>query len=396
MKIKLFISLLFIFHHLSASTQNEILLFPANHAREGMSGFIDKNGKMQIPPYFDEVGEFSEGLAPVKIGDKWGYIDKKGKVVISAIFQKAFPFSSGMARVIYRDSLYFVNHGGGRFFVPLAEEDDFRDGLILIKENGKFGYANTSGKIVIQAVYEEAVPFVDQTAYGRIGENWFFFNTTGMILFKTKYRPIGNFSDGLIQLVSGSLYGFMDKSGNLIIPIGLPFLNQSGNYFSESRAVFQEITGNKSVKTGCIDKSGRVVISPLYELISPFKNGLAVFKDKNYGYLDKTGKIVYPAEYHYAYGFSEGFAIAVRKTDNENYQYEMLDTRGQVLKILEAPAEIPADARFKNGLCLLFQKSTAQPGMNDETPEVGRLKAIYINTKGDIVWESGIYPASRQ
>lgn len=396
MKIKLFISLICIFHHLSASTQNEILLFPANHAKEGMSGFIDKNGKMQVPPYFDEVGEFSEGLAPVKIGDKWGYIDKKGKVVISAIFQKAFPFSSGVARVIYRDSLYFVNHGGGRFFVPLAEEDDFRDGLLLIKENGKFGYANTSGKIVIQAMYEEAMPFVDQTAYGRIGEYWFFFNITGRILFKTKYRPTGHFSEGLIQVVSDNQYGFVDKSGNLIIPISLPFLNQTVNYFSESRAVFQEIRGNKSVKTGCIDKSGRVVIPPLYESISPFENGFAVFKDDGYGYLDKTGKIIFPAEYHYAYSFSEGFAIAVRKTDNENYQYELLDNRGQVLKTLKAPAEIPVDARFKNGLCLLFQKVTPLRDTYAEAPGDERIKAIYINTKGDIVWESGIYNDFRQ
>jgi hypothetical protein len=397
MKFRLFLSLIFIFQHISLFSQNEPFLFPAKHDREGMSGFIDMKGKMQIPPYFDEVGEFYEGLAPVKLGDNWGYIDKKGKVVISAVFQKAFPFTSGVARVIYKDSLFFVNLGGGRFTVPLAEHGDFSDGLLIIKQNGKFGYANTSGKIIIQAVYEEAVPFSNQTAYGRIGETWYFFNTTGRILFKTNNRPFGHFSDGLIQVVSGNQYGFMDKSGNLIIPISLPFLNLSGNYFSESRAVFQEISGSQPIKTGCIDKSGRVVIPPLYESIGPFKNGLAVFKDENYGYLDKTGKIVYPAAYHYAYGFSEGFAIAVRKTDNENYQYELLDTRGQIIKTLKAPAKIPADARFKNGLCLLLQKSRPQQNINDENIHGhSGMKAIYINTKGDIVWESGIYPAFGQ
>ena len=45
--------------------------------------YIDKTGKYVINPQFDSAGNFSEGLAPVRIGDdktgKWGCIDKTGK-----------------------------------------------------------------------------------------------------------------------------------------------------------------------------------------------------------------------------------------------------------------------------------------------------------------------------
>jgi hypothetical protein len=47
----------------------------------GKFGFIDKTGKMVIPPKYDDAFSFSEGLALVKIGDKFRYIDKTGKFV---------------------------------------------------------------------------------------------------------------------------------------------------------------------------------------------------------------------------------------------------------------------------------------------------------------------------
>src|SRR5205823_2011220 len=37
-------------------------------------GYIDKTGKIIIPPQFDFTDKFSEGLARVKIGNRWGFI----------------------------------------------------------------------------------------------------------------------------------------------------------------------------------------------------------------------------------------------------------------------------------------------------------------------------------
>jgi hypothetical protein len=39
-------------------------------------GFIDKTGNLVIQPQFDEASEFSEGLARVRIGDKWGFVSR--------------------------------------------------------------------------------------------------------------------------------------------------------------------------------------------------------------------------------------------------------------------------------------------------------------------------------
>jgi hypothetical protein len=51
-----------------------------------------QTGKLVISPQFNQAYPFSQGLAAVNIGDKWGYIDKTGKFVIhrSLTMHKAF------------------------------------------------------------------------------------------------------------------------------------------------------------------------------------------------------------------------------------------------------------------------------------------------------------------
>lgn len=83
----------------------------------GKVGFIDKEGKYAINPQFEDHpgkidlttlnlgfkklgrASFSEGLAPVKIGNSAGYIDKTGRIVINPQFNEAFPFYGGLAWV---------------------------------------------------------------------------------------------------------------------------------------------------------------------------------------------------------------------------------------------------------------------------------------------------------
>ncbi len=55
--------------------------------------------KRVIKPQFDWASNFSEGLASVRIDDKWGSIDKSGEIVIRPQFDSALEFSEGLASV---------------------------------------------------------------------------------------------------------------------------------------------------------------------------------------------------------------------------------------------------------------------------------------------------------
>ena len=52
-----------------------------------------------INPQFDWADSFSEGLAAVSIGDKFGYIDNTGHIIINPQFDGIGSFSDGLAMV---------------------------------------------------------------------------------------------------------------------------------------------------------------------------------------------------------------------------------------------------------------------------------------------------------
>jgi phage-related protein len=66
-------------------------------ARDGKWGVLDARGTMAIALKYDEVSQFSGGLAAVKIGRLWSHIDRDGALIIPATFDQAGEFSSGLA-----------------------------------------------------------------------------------------------------------------------------------------------------------------------------------------------------------------------------------------------------------------------------------------------------------
>jgi hypothetical protein len=98
-------------------------------------GYVDEMGEMAIAPMFDDAWPFSDGLAPVRVGDadtgKWGYIDATGAWVIQPRFAGAWFFSGGMAAVTTDDfftgDLGYINRQGDMVIAPRFE----RAGIFL-------------------------------------------------------------------------------------------------------------------------------------------------------------------------------------------------------------------------------------------------------------------------
>jgi hypothetical protein len=65
---------------------------------KGKYGYIDRTGRVIIPPKFKEAGNFSDGLARVRLNEaeqRYGYIDTSGRVVIPPQFDQVGDFFEG-------------------------------------------------------------------------------------------------------------------------------------------------------------------------------------------------------------------------------------------------------------------------------------------------------------
>src|SRR5207249_1477743 len=97
---------------------------------------------------------FHEGLAAVRLGDKWGYIDKQGMLVISPRFDRASMFAEGLAAVE-------IDRTGDRSAV--CQTDD-------ASCVGKWGYIDKRGTLVIAAQFDAAEGFREGLARVELGK----------------------------------------------------------------------------------------------------------------------------------------------------------------------------------------------------------------------------------
>ena len=86
-------------------------------------GFLDgKTYKMVIQPQYENVGDFSEGLAAVAQNDKVGFINKRGDVVIPFVYENNNPnlytFAYGLCAVSKVDSKYAIINNKGEELTP--------------------------------------------------------------------------------------------------------------------------------------------------------------------------------------------------------------------------------------------------------------------------------------
>jgi hypothetical protein len=103
-------------------------------------------------------------------GTLYGYKNSKGKVVIKPEYMTAKPFINQVGYVADRQKWMAIDSKGKILFIPLAVGEDnmpdpFQDGLARFVKDGKIGFYDSTGKIVIPAQFTYAKPFKNGQAH---------------------------------------------------------------------------------------------------------------------------------------------------------------------------------------------------------------------------------------
>jgi hypothetical protein len=133
-------------------------------------GFVNVKGEVVVKPEFFVAGDFSEGLAPVRIEDsvssKFAFIDKTGRIVIPANFDQAYSFSEGLAAVEVAGKWGFIDKSGSVVISPQFDyTGSFFEGLArACDDSGSWGFIDRTGRFTIRPKYISATDFSDGLA----------------------------------------------------------------------------------------------------------------------------------------------------------------------------------------------------------------------------------------
>ena len=178
-------------------------------------GMVNSKGKVVLAPKYAQITEFSEeeGLAFFLDDDEWGIINTKGKVVLEAEFDKVLAgYKNGMAIVEDGGDYVLINKKGVEIFefddcIPYGTYSE--NGLILVQEvkksgEGKFGFLDKKGDIVIDYDYKRASDFADcGLAVIFDGKEYGFINKNGKEIIAPEYDSIVS-PDGRVGFFSDS------------------------------------------------------------------------------------------------------------------------------------------------------------------------------------------------
>lgn len=89
--------------------------------------------------------------------------------------------------------------------------------LILVLNDGLWGYINKSNNLVIDCIYEKARPFSDGMAAVYQHFYWRFINSDGEFV-GGKYEEVLDFKEGMAGVKEFDKWGYINKYGIQIIP----------------------------------------------------------------------------------------------------------------------------------------------------------------------------------
>lgn len=304
----------------------------------GQWGVVGWNRRFVPVPEADSIAPFAESAARFRQGNLWGYLDHSGHVLIAAKYVHAGDFEFMSHTVQERFLLAPVQDGDKWGLITLKDSlavpfqfdsvSHSSRGRLAVKIGGLWGYADSSGAVVIPPVYDAVTDFDYDyfPAYG-FGEavaavcqagRWGCINVWNRERVSLQYGGLGRVGMNRIAVYQNGKWGFMDCDERLVIP-----------------AVYDTVTefrGNAAYarsgkRWGVIDTAGTVVLGPSFDDVClssdpfvlvrkngrsgfynahsrqelgwfdearPFNRGLAYVEDAGvWKYIDITGRVIW-------------------------------------------------------------------------------------------------------
>ncbi|MEO5925990.1 MAG: WG repeat-containing protein [Bryobacteraceae bacterium] len=177
--------------------------------------------------------------------------------------------------------------------------------LFIVHVDGKAGYIDGRGQLVIQPHFDEASPFSEGLAAVRIGDvstgKWGYIDSVGHLEIEPRFGGAGAFSNGLALVnLSTEVAAYIDRKGSVAItPQQVSVDGVAARFthaFQEGLAPFIIDEIGSPLRAGYINIDGKIAIEPRFANAFSFQGGRAqVFlseQPSRAAFVDKSGTLL--------------------------------------------------------------------------------------------------------
>jgi len=168
-----------------------------------------------------------------------------------------------------------------------SAEPFFNNGRALVRQNGKWGVIDLSGKFIEQPRYDQIKKIHHSPNY-KISQNgkWGLLLEGGKLAIPPAWEDVGDMHHGMIPVCSAGKWGYAEEGGKLVIPC------QWDSVWSFSSVGTAVVT--LKGKRGFIDRRGKVIVKPEWDgAITHTPEGIAAVRRGNgWALVNRSGKLL--------------------------------------------------------------------------------------------------------
>lgn len=226
-----------------SAENNDMDGYPITFNLNGLWGAKDKNGVIVIPPIYNNSLHFKEGISAARLGKKIGYIDENGRVAIPFEYDEVLGLKNGLIGVCAEGNCGYLDTRGN-VVIPLTYKkiNYFSDiaGIAAVERASGWGVIDMAGREIIAPTLKDSPKIVEYEGDGFIigfkaRRDGMLYDLKGNKLLELNYDQIAFnvwsgkwLNDNLFTVAIDGKWGFIDKSGNVIIP---PRYDKRGYFF---------------------------------------------------------------------------------------------------------------------------------------------------------------------
>ncbi|CUP53930.1 KWG repeat-containing protein [Clostridium baratii] len=229
-------------------------------------GYYDENLNVKIKPKFKVASEFTDGVAVVSEGDKYGVIDSNGETIFDYKYDSIDNFNDGYA-IAKRDDDYYVldiNGNENKINADIDYCEGFNEGRAIFTKDNKKGVIDNEGNVIVKPKYRELSMYTDGIAVGsKFLSGDVPIDRNGNILDKDILK--NQYQNGVL-IYKDRIFDYYNNE-----------LQDINNKYNCIHMIYDKIvvSDKEYTKFGVIDKDGNLLLKVKYD---------DIYSNSNFGY----------------------------------------------------------------------------------------------------------------